>query len=127
MFLVIPRLVGGPAMTALTILQHAELAKNSPSILESTRSFRTNCLARFLYMNMNYHMEHHLYPQVSFHALPALNEAVKDQIPEPDPGFWRTSLEVLSVVVRRSMGRNTRAWTIRQAPHGITETLEATT
>ncbi len=93
MFLVIPRLVGGPAMTAFTILQHAELAENSPSILESTRSFRTNWLARFLYMNMNYHLEHHLYPQVPFHALPALNEAVKDQIPEPDPGFRRTNLE----------------------------------
>ncbi len=53
MFLVIPRFVGGPAMTAFTILQHAELAENSPWILESTRSFRTNWLARFLYMNMN--------------------------------------------------------------------------
>ena len=93
MFLVIPRFVGGSAMIAFTMLQHAELAENSPWILESARSFRTNWLARFLYMNMNYHMEHHLYPQVSFHALPALNEAVKDQIPEPDPGFWRTSLE----------------------------------
>ena len=93
MFLVIPRLVGGPAMIAFTMLQHAELAENSPSTLESTRSFRTNWLARFLYMNMDYHMEHHRYTRVPFHALPALNEAVKDQIPEPDPGFWRTNLK----------------------------------
>ncbi len=120
-FVIIPRIVGAPAMQLFTILQHAELSENSPSILESTRSFRTSWLARFLYMNMNNHVEHHLYPQVPFYALPALNEAVKDQVPEPDPGLWRTNLEVLSVVLRRSLGKNTKAWTIRQAPHMITE------
>ena len=82
-FVIIPRIVGAPAMQLFTILQHAELSENSPSILESTRSFRTSWLARFLYMNMNNHVEHHLYPQVPFYALPALNEAVKDQVPEP--------------------------------------------
>ena len=56
-----------------------------------------------------------------FIPLPALSEAAKDQLPEPDPGFWRTNLEYLSVVVRRSLGRNTKARSIRQAPHMITE------
>ena len=117
----IPRVVGGPIMTMFTVLQHAEMAENSPSILESTRSFRTSRLAEFLYMNMNNHVEHHLYPQIPFYSLPGLSEAVKDQVPEPDPGFWRTNLEVLSVVWRRSLGRNTKAATIRQAPHMITD------
>ncbi len=120
-FFFIPRVVGGPIMTMFTVLQHAEMAENSPSILESTRSFRTSRLAEFLYMNMNNHVEHHLYPQIPFYSLPGLSEAVKDQVPEPDPGFWRTNLEVLSVVWRRSLGRNTKAATIRQAPHMITD------
>ncbi len=119
-FIVMPRLVGGPAMVLFTILQHAELQENSPSILESTRSFATSsALARFLYMNMNNHVEHHLYPQIPFYSLPALNKELKGQLPEPDPGLWRTNLEILSVVVRRSLGRNTRAATVRQAPHMI--------
>ena len=42
-------------------------------------------------------------------------------LPVPDPGFWCTNLEVASVVARRSLGLNTRAATIRQAPHMITE------
>lgn len=121
MYLIIPRLVGGPAMQMFTFLQHAEVAENSPSILASTRSFRTSWPGRFLYMNMNHHVEHHLYPQVPFYALPALNEALADQLPEPDPGVWRTNLELLSVVIRRSLGKNTKAWTIRQAPQMITE------
>ena len=108
-------------MLLFTLIQHVETQENSPSILESTRSFRTTWLGRFLYLNMNNHVEHHLYTQMPFHALPALSEAVKDQVPEPDPGFWRTNLEVLAVVIRRSRGKNTKAWTIRQAPHMITE------
>ena len=120
-FLVLPRLLGAPVMLMFTLIQHVEMQENSPSILNSTRSFRTDWLGRFLYMNMNNHIEHHLYTQVPFHALPALNEALRDQLPEPDPGFWRSNLEVLQVVARRSFGRNTRAASIRQAPHMITD------
>jgi fatty acid desaturase len=120
-FLALPRILGAPVMLLFTLIQHVEMQENSPSILQSTRSFRTSWLGRFLYMNMNNHVEHHLYPQVPFYALPQLNRAVADQIPQPDPGFWRTNLEVLSVVIRRSLGRNTRAHSIRQAPHMITD------
>ncbi len=121
-FYVIPRLVGGPAMTFFTILQHAEMSEDAPSILDSTRSFASdNWLVRFLYMNMNNHVEHHLYPQIPFYSLRKLRDELKDQLPEPDPGLLRTNWEVLSVVVRRSLGRNTKAATIRQAPHMITD------
>lgn len=120
-FLVLPRILGAPVMLLFTLVQHVELQENSPSILESTRSFRGGPIANFLYMNMSHHVEHHLYPQVPFHALPALCEAVKDQIPEPDPGFLRTNWEVLVVTVRRSLGLSTRATSIRQAPHMITD------
>lgn len=120
-FIVIPRLLGAPVMLLFTLLQHVELQENSPSILESTRSFRTSALGRFLYMNMNNHVEHHLYPQVPFHALPKLADAVKTQVPEPDPGFFRTNWEVLVVVARRSLGLSTKAASIRQAPHMITQ------
>ena len=119
-FLVIPRILGAPVMLLFALIQHVELQENSPSIIESTRSFQTSWLGRFLYMNMNNHVEHHLYPQVPFHALPRLAEAVKDQVPEPDPGFLRTNWEVFIVVLSRSLGWSTRAASIRQAPHMIT-------
>ena len=119
--LVLPRLLGAPVMLLFTLIQHVEMAENAPSILDSTRSFRTSRLGRFLYLNMNHHIEHHLYPQVPFHALPKLRDAVAGQVPAPDPGFFRTNLEVLSVVVRRSLGRNTRAHSIRQAPHMVSD------
>lgn len=117
---VVPRILGAPIMLLFTLIQHVELQENSPSILESTRSFKTTWLGCFLYMNMNNHVEHHLYPQVPFHALPQLAEAIENQLPDPDPGFFRTNFEVLMVVARRSMGLPTKARSIRQAPHMIT-------
>ncbi len=120
-FYVLPRLIGSPIMLMFNIIQHAEMQEDSPSIIESTRTFRTNRVGRFLYLNMNNHVEHHLYPQVPFYSLPLLHEAVADQTPKPDPGFWRTNLDLLSVVVRRSLGRSTRAAWIRQAPHMVTD------
>lgn len=118
-FLVLPRLLGAPVMLLFTLIQHVEMQENHPSILESTRSFGTSWLGRFLYMNMNHHIEHHLYPVVPFHALPKLGDALKADLPAPDPGFWRTNLEVAWVVARRSLGLSTKAPSIRQAPHMI--------
>ena len=120
-YLVIPVFLGQITVTAFGLIQHVEMAENVPSILDSTRSFRTNPLVSFFYLNMEHHIEHHLYPQVPFYSLPGLNAAIEVQLPEPDPGFLRTFIESLSVAVRRTLGRNTRAWSIRQAPHMITE------
>ncbi len=119
-FLVLPRILGYPIMLLFNLIQHVEMAENSPSIIDSTRSFRTNLVGKLLYLNMNNHIEHHLYPQVPFYSLPKLHQQIADQIPEPDPGFWRTNYEVLSVVIRRFLGQNTKARNIRQAPHMVT-------
>jgi len=120
-FLVIPWFLGRITVVAFGLIQHVEMAENATSILDSTRSFKTSPFISFLYLNMENHVEHHLYPQVPFYSLPDLNRAIKQQLPEPDPGFLRTNLEALSVAIHRSLGRNTRALSIRQAPHMITE------
>lgn len=120
-FVVLPRLLGTPVMMLFTIPQHMEMQENSPSIIESTRSFSTSWLGRFLYMNMNHHIGHHLYPRVPFHALPALEEALQEQLPKPDPGFLQTNWELFVVAIRRSLGMSTKAPSVRQAPHMITE------
>ena len=114
-FILVPRVVGGPVMLLYTLIQHVEMQENQLNILASTRSFRTSGFSRFLYMNMNHHIEHHLYPMVPFHALPRLNKAIGNQLPEPDPGLIRTNLEVFGIVARRSLGLNPKAASIRQA------------
>ncbi len=104
-YLVLPRILGNPILFLYTIIQHVDMEEDQLDLRKSTRSFRTNAFSRFLYMNMNYHVEHHMYPMVPFHALPKLNEAVKDQLPEPDPGFFLTNYRVLKAIIARSLGK----------------------
>ncbi len=40
---------------------------------EVTRSIRASALTRFFWCNCMYHIEHHLYPAVPFHHLPAVS------------------------------------------------------
>jgi fatty acid desaturase len=50
------------------------------SILERTRSFDPGPVARWWMWNMPFHAEHHAYPAVPFHALPALHGALRPQL-----------------------------------------------
>jgi fatty acid desaturase len=65
---------------------------------QNSRSMTNSWLSRMLYWNMNYHIEHHLYPSVPFHALPALNAAIRDQLPEPSPGLLAAHAEILRTI-----------------------------
>ena len=47
-FIIVPRIMGAPIMLLFTLTQHVELMENSPSIVESTRSFRGSALGDFL-------------------------------------------------------------------------------
>jgi fatty acid desaturase len=60
----------------------------------NTRTFKTNFIFRFLYWNMNYHIEHHMFPMVPYHALRALHEEVKDDYPPAYPNIWQALKEV---------------------------------
>ena len=120
-YLVFPLLLGMPAVSLFGMAQHVELEENSPSIVKSTRSFKTNKFVSFLYMNMENHCEHHLFPQVPFYALPKLHKAVQDQLPEPDPGIFKTIVEALLISIKRSWGKNTKARYIRQSPTMVTD------
>lgn len=104
-YLVLPRLAGNPVLFLYGLIQHVDMEEDQMDLRKSTRSFSTNAFSRFIYMNMNYHVEHHMYPTVPFHTLPALNAAVQNQLPEPDPGFFITNYRVLKTIIERSQGK----------------------
>ena len=54
-------------MTGLT--QHAGLAEDVLDHRLNCRTVYMNPVLRFLYWNMNYHIEHHMFPMVPYHAL----------------------------------------------------------
>jgi MocE subfamily Rieske [2Fe-2S] domain protein len=60
-----------------------------------------NPIHRFLYLNMNYHIEHHMFPLVPYHALPELHAAVKDDCPAPYPNILSAYREIIPAVFRQ--------------------------
>lgn len=48
-----------------------------PEMLRNTRTLKAPWLVRRLVWNMSYHMAHHLYPAVPFHALPQLHREIE--------------------------------------------------
>jgi len=63
------------------------------TILNKGRSIQTNAIVRFFMWNMPYHVEHHAYPSVPFHAIPQLHQALQPQLLHQQKGYlplhWR--------------------------------------
>lgn len=66
--------------------EHRGLAEDG-SVLERTRSLRVPSLVRWLLWNMPYHAEHHGWPAIPFHQLPALQDEVREHLVH-----WETPL-----------------------------------
>ena len=81
--------------------QHAGLAENVLDHRLNCRTIYMNPINRFLYWNMNYHVEHHMFPLVPYHNLPKLHEAVKDDMPEPYPSLWVAWKEIIPALFRQ--------------------------
>ena len=56
---------------------------------------------RFLYWNMGYHVEHHMFPLVPYHALDRLHAAVKDDCPTPYPGLLAAWQEIVPALLKQ--------------------------
>lgn len=72
----LPYLLGAPFLRAYLLAEHTR-CPHVPSMLENTRTTFTNRLVRFLAWNMPYHAEHHAYPSVPFHKLPAFHAYIR--------------------------------------------------
>lgn len=94
-------LFGTWLMVVYGLTQHAGLAENVLDHRLNCRTVYMNPIHRFLYWNMNYHIEHHMFPLVPYHALPKLHDAVKSDCPEPYPSLLAAWQEILPAVLRQ--------------------------
>ena len=67
----LPTLYGGWLALSFGLTQHAGLAEDVLDHRLNSRTVYMNPIFRFLYWNMNYHVEHHMFPMVPYHALPS--------------------------------------------------------
>lgn len=97
----LPRFYGAWHHVMTGVLQHAGLAENVLDHRLNSRTVYMNPISRFIYWNMNYHVEHHMYPMVPYHRLPELHEMIKDDLPRPNSSIWQAYKEALPVLKRQ--------------------------
>ena len=101
MFIGLPRMYGAWHGILTGLLQHGGLADNVTDHRLNSRTVYMNPISRFIYWNMNYHVEHHMFPMVPYHALPKLHELIKHDLPAPNPSMLHGYREMIPAFVRQ--------------------------
>jgi fatty acid desaturase len=85
---IVPVLLGQPFLRAYLLAEHAR-CPHVANMLENTRTTFTTRFMRFLAWNMPYHAEHHAYPIVPFHKLPAFHAIAQGHLKQTERGYIR--------------------------------------
>lgn len=100
-------LIGGPRIYGCwhhyltAMIQHGGLAEDVLDHRLNTRTCYMNPVSRWLYWNMNYHIEHHMFPMVPYYNLPHLHELIKHDLPAPNISIWDAYREMILAVWRQ--------------------------
>jgi fatty acid desaturase len=81
--------------------QHVGMSPNVPDFRLNTRTYTCGWLPAFLYWNMQYHVEHHMFPAVPFYNLPRLRSAIERDLPPATHGLLATWRELLPIMRRQ--------------------------
>ena len=76
---IVPAMLGQPFLRAYLLAEHTGCAMNDDTYA-NTRTTYTNAAVRALAWQMPYHVEHHAYPAVPFHALRQVNQLIGSRI-----------------------------------------------
>jgi fatty acid desaturase len=94
-FVFLPSLLAMPLMRAYLITEHT-LCSRDQNFLTNTRTTLANSPIRLLMWNMPFYAEHHLFPSVPFHRLPALHDQIGDRFAHVAPSYAATNREILN-------------------------------
>jgi fatty acid desaturase len=97
----LPSFYGGGLLLVFGLTQHAGMAEDVLDHRLNSRTVYMNPVLRFLYWNMNYHIEHHMFPMVPYHALPALHAELKADMPPPYPSVLAAYREIIPALLRQ--------------------------
>jgi fatty acid desaturase/nitrite reductase/ring-hydroxylating ferredoxin subunit len=98
LFIGLPTFYGAWLLWFFAATQHAGLREDVLDHRLNSRTVYMNPVFRFLYLNMNYHLEHHLFPSVPYHALPALHAELRDHLPPPKPNVLAAYREIIDAL-----------------------------
>ncbi len=101
MLIGLPRMYGAWHHVLTGITQHLGLQEDVTDHRLNSRTVYMNPISRFIYWNMNYHLEHHMFPMVPFHALPKLHELTKSDYPPATVGLFAAYRDILPALRRQ--------------------------
>ena len=98
LFVTAPMLTGLMAATVLrSVCEHHAVPEGNA--WTNARSVESGPVLSFLWSNVNHHLEHHLFPAVPYHELPALRRLLSDEYPRRGAhlgrGYLRTAASLL--------------------------------
>ena len=102
MYIGLSSFYGAWLMPVYGFTQHSGLAEDVLDHRLNCRTVYMNPINRYLYWNMGYHVEHHMFPLVPYHALPKLHELVKADMPAPYHGLREAYREIIPAWVAQS-------------------------
>ena len=111
-----PRLYGAWLLNVYAFTQHAGMGENVLDHRLNTRTVKMCVVNRFLYWNMNYHVEHHMFPLVPYYRLPELHEEIKRDCAPVYPSIWAAYKEIIPAILRQ-LG-DTEYYVHRELPPG---------
>ena len=96
-----PRLYGAFLLSFYGFTQHAGMGENGLDHRLNTRTVMMCRVNRFLYWNMNYHVEHHMFPMVPYYRLADLHEEIKHDCAPVYPSLWAAYKEIIPAILRQ--------------------------
>ncbi|MBN9256536.1 fatty acid desaturase family protein [uncultured Mesorhizobium sp.] len=85
---IVPAVLGQPFLRLYLLAEHGRCPFVA-NMLENTRTTFTNWFVRKLAWNMPFHAEHHAYPGVPFHQLPAFHVLIERHLKVTEAGYVR--------------------------------------
>jgi len=89
---IVPLVVGQLFLRPYLYAEHTG-CERTRSAFQNTRTTYTGMFVRWFAWNMPYHVEHHAYPSIPFHALPKLNAIVDERIVFRGRGYLAVTRE----------------------------------
>jgi fatty acid desaturase len=94
---------GGGLQWLCNNTQHTGLQDQVPDYRLCCRTILLNPFLRFLYWQMNYHTEHHMYAAVPCYNLGKLHEQIKSDLPRCPAGLRASWKEIVKILQKQKM------------------------
>ena len=106
MYIFLPYSLGAWHFVLTGVFQHASLQHDVLDHRLNTRTCYINPISAFIYWNMHYHVEHHMFPMVPYYNLPELHEVLKPQMPKPYGSMWEVYCEMIPAMIKQAQDPN---------------------